>query len=194
MSKNTRNRILLTAVAALLLVTLTIGGTVAWLQDKTQTITNTFTTSEVDIELTETEFEDKMIPGDELDKNPLVTVKADSEACWLFVKIEESSVLDDYISYTVDPAWKAVSGYDGVYYIKVADTDADQEFEVLAGNKVTVLGAVTEDDMAALEVANATQPTLTFTAYAIQQLGFDNETAAWAEILTRTDNKAATNP
>ena len=53
MSKNTRTRILLTAVAALLLVAMTVGGTLAWLQDTSDTVENTFTASNIDVELDE---------------------------------------------------------------------------------------------------------------------------------------------
>lgn len=45
MSKNTRNRILLTAVAALLLVAVAVGGTVAYLNATSNAVVNTFTPS-----------------------------------------------------------------------------------------------------------------------------------------------------
>ena len=70
-----------------------VAGTLAWLTDKTAPVTNTFTTSDIDIDLTETEAEYKMIPGWSIDKDPTVTVKAGSEACYLFVKLVKSDNL-----------------------------------------------------------------------------------------------------
>lgn len=71
------------------------GATLAWLTDKTETITNTFTVGNVDISLEETTSDYKMVPGNTIAKDPKITVEAGSEACWLFVKIDESTTLDD---------------------------------------------------------------------------------------------------
>jgi len=80
----------LTIVVSLLLVmALSIGGTIAWLTDTTDAIQNTFTVGNVKIDLTETDVEDndtplansyKMVPGKTIDKDPTVTVEAGSEA------------------------------------------------------------------------------------------------------------------
>lgn len=151
-----------------LALALGIGGTIAWLTDKTETVTNTFTVGDINITLTETERTYKMVPGGELDKDPTVSVVKDSEACWLFVKIDESENLDNFITYTVDSAWKKVDGEDNVYYIIVdADTAAAGEsYPVLTNNKVSVNSEVTKGQMN--ELTDATKPTLAFTAYAIQ--------------------------
>ena len=48
-----------------------IGGTVAWLTDKSDTVVNTFTDSDIDITLTEsTGTEYKMVPGYTISKDP----------------------------------------------------------------------------------------------------------------------------
>ena len=95
---NNARRILLLVGLMSLVAVISIGGTIAWLTDKTDAVTNTFTTSDISIELAETKSNFKMVPGNTIDKDPKVTVKANSEACWLFVKIEESANLDDYIT------------------------------------------------------------------------------------------------
>ena len=41
-----------------------VAGTVAWLTDKTPSVTNTFTTSDINIELKETKNHFQMIPGE----------------------------------------------------------------------------------------------------------------------------------
>lgn len=177
---------ILTLTAAFVLVAaLSIGGTLAWLQAETDPVVNTFTAGDINIDLTESEDLDlKMVPGDTITKDPKVIVEANSEACWLFVKIEESENLDTYISYEVDDAWTELE--DGVYYIEVdaATAKAGEEYAVLKGDEVTVLD-VTEENM---EAAETTKPTLTFTAYAIQSANLTDDAgneittaaAAWA--------------
>ena len=146
-----------------------VGGTIAWLTDKTDPVVNTFTVGNINIDLTETKNLDlKMVPGNTIVKDPKVTVLKDSEACWLFVKVEKSDNLDSFISYTVDSSWTALDGVTGVYYREVAATTADTDFPVLTSNQVTVKKEVTKSQMEALKAENAVQPTLTFTAYATQ--------------------------
>ena len=160
-----------------------IGGTIAWLTAQTESITNTFTVGDINIVLTETNSPNlKMVPGCTIDKDPKVTVKADSEACWLFVKIEESDNLDTYITYTVDSEWTALPGVTGVYYREVPATTSDTEFAVLTGNQVTVRNDITKEMMEALNAENAVLPTLTFTAYAVQKDKVDTATEAWAKV------------
>lgn len=179
-------------LSMLLVAAVAVAGVVMWLTDKTETVTNTFTVGNIDIALEETRNTDtdkdgendawtaKMVPGIQIDKDPVVTVEADSEACWLFVTVDESSTLDTYIAYTVDAGWKKLQ--DGVYYREVAASAADQEFHVLTNDKVSVNGTVTKTQMDALNAEGATQPTLTFQAFAIQKSGFDTAAVAWAEV------------
>ena len=158
-----------------------IGGTLAWLTAQSGEVKNVFTTSDINVTLTETDSDDagtdannnsyKMVPGWTIAKDPVVTVKSGSEACYLFVKVEESSVLKDYITYTIETGtdkWQPLPNVTGVYYREVAAAAVDQPFAVLTDNKVTVKGSVTKQMMAALQEESATQPTLTFTAYASQ--------------------------
>ncbi len=169
-------------LALALVLGVAAGSTLAWLTDKTAEVKNTFTTSDVKIELTETTTDYQMIPGHTIDKDPKVTVLEGSEACWLFVKIEKSENFDQYMTYEVAEGWTALTGVDGVYYRVVEDTAADQEFAVIKDNTVTVSDEVTKEMMNAL--TEATYPTLTFTAYACQYMK-DNDNAfevaeAWA--------------
>ena len=80
------------AVLALVLVLgCALGGTVAWLVAKSDPVVNTFTYGDININLEETTGSSyKIIPGVDIAKDPKVTVKANSEACWLFVKVEET--------------------------------------------------------------------------------------------------------
>lgn len=172
--------LILIACLSVVLCTL-VTGTIAWLTDKTDSIKNEFTPSDISITLTESENLDlKMVPGKAITKDPKVTVKANSEPCWVFVKIEESTNFDTFMTYAIADGWTQLTGVDGVYYRKVNAADADQEFSVLAGDVVNVNETVTKADMNALTAEN--YPTLTFTAYAIQQEGFATADDAWNEI------------
>lgn len=162
-----------------------VGGTLAWLTDKTDAVVNTFTESDVDITLAETTGPSyKMVPGDTIAKDPKATVLADSEACWLFVKVVESTdkKFDDYMTYEMAAGWTELTEGSGIYYREVSDTAADQVFNVLADNQVKVKTTVTKAMMDELTTAN--YPTLTFTAYAIQRASFETAEAAWEGITT----------
>lgn len=143
-----------------------VAGTVAWLTDKTPSVTNTFTTSDINIELKETKNNFQMIPGWNIEKDPKVTVKAGSEACYLFVKLEKSADFDTFMTYEMAEGWTALPGNDGVFYREVAAATADTTYEVLRDNQVTVKDEVTKAQMNALTAD--TYPTLTVTAYASQ--------------------------
>ena len=175
---------ILVACLCVALAVLTIAGTtLAYLTSKTEAVVNTFTVGNIDITLTETTTDYKMVPGSTIAKDPKVTVKAGSEDCWLFVKVEESTNLDDFITYTIDSDWTALTGVDGVYYREVTAATADTEFVVLTNNQVTVKDTVTKTMMDEITKGTAGNPTLTFTAYAVQKAGFeDNVTGAWTEV------------
>ena len=193
---------LITILATVLVCCCVVGGTLAWLMDSTDPIVNTFTVGNVDITLTETKGTAvtggksfQMVPGRVIDKDPTVTVVGGSEACWLFIKVEESSTLDTYIAYVVDSEWTALgAAYPGVYYRSVAKSDTDQPFAVLgaddsvdpkwAANQVYVKDTVTKDEMDALNAQDAVQPTLKFTAYAVQSEGVADAATAWGYLPT----------
>ncbi len=179
-----KKKITVAAVALALVFCFAVGGTLAWLVDRTDPVTNTFTYGDINIALSETPVaEYKMVPGKTIKKDPKVTVEAGSEACWLFVKVEKS---DNYGTYLADPViadgWTALENVDGVYYREVAATTADTAYQVLQNDQVTVLDTVTKEMMEAIKNNGVAKPTLTFTAYAIQKEGFATAKAAWTEI------------
>lgn len=150
-----------------LVVGIAAGGTLAWLIDDTTPVVNTFTTSDVDIDLKETASDFQMVPGKTITKDPKVTVKAGSEKCYVFVQIDKSANYDTYMNaYTLAEGWKTDPSLPANVVYRVVDESAsDQVFDVLKDNQVTVKGSVTREDMAK---AQSSQPTLTFTAYAVQ--------------------------
>ena len=175
---------LMTVLALVLVIAMSVAGTIAFLTDTTDPITNTFTVGNIDISLAETTADYKMVPGCNIAKDPVVTVDANSEDCWLFVKIDESRNLDSFISYAVANDWTQGDGTNipsNVWYRPVEAATADQTFSVLAGDQVTVNNNVTKTMMDGLKVDGAIQPTLTFTACAVQADGFADASAAYVE-------------
>ena len=172
-----KKKTLALVLALTLLVAGVVGGTLAWLTDQTDEVKNTFTVGDINIGLAETTTNYKMVPGSTIAKDPTVTVKANSEACWLFVKVTESENLDTFITYAIAEGWTELEA--GVYYREVPASAADQTFSVLAGDAVTVKSDVTRT---MLETAKTNAPTLTFKAYAIQKDHFATAAAAWAEV------------
>ena len=167
-------------LSAALIVCATVAGTLAWLTDTTAPVVNTFTVGDINITLTESENLDlKMVPGQPIEKDPKVTVKAGSEACWLFVKVDKSVNFDGFMTFEMADGWIALSGHAGVYYRNVDATNADTGFDVLKDNKVTVRDTVTKTD---LEGAKTNAPTLTFTAYAVQKDGINDADTAWRKV------------
>ena len=115
------------AVLALVLVLgCALGGTVAWLVAKSDPVVNTFTYGDININLEETTGSSyKIIPGVDIAKDPKVTVEADSEACWLFVKVEETGTfVDGKVTYSIADGWTALTGQPGVYYREVGAVTA----------------------------------------------------------------------
>ena len=176
-------------LAALLLFGGVIGGTIAWLSIQTTPVVNTFTYGDISIALKETDDGDgdpnnnryPMIPGSDIAKDPLVTVMKDSEACWLFVKLDKSANFDAFLTFELAEGWTALDGVEGVYYREVEKkADADQEFVILKDNKVSVKPEVTKQMFH--ELTDATYPTLTITAYAVQKENIPTAADAWAAV------------
>ena len=184
-------KMLLSLSMVLVLALAAVGGTIAWLTDETGTVTNTFTVGNIDIELEETGTDKdgnksyKMVPGTELEKDPTVTVKAGSEAAYVFVKVVKSANYDSYISSEIDEAWTLLETSEdkltSIYYLEqaalTADNAADVEYEVLKDSTVTVRDGVTKEMMDAI-TNGAAKPTIAFTAYAIQSDNLNPDTPA----------------
>lgn len=174
--RGTRGKAVLIFLAAVLVIGCAIGGTVAWLTAQSDPVANVFTYGDINVELTETTGNEyKILPGNDISKDPKVTVKAGSEANWLFVKIDEENwpaFLETdgtrKVKYNLSDGWIALDGETGVFYREVNAVSADTDFTVLADNKITVSGNLTKEEINGLS-ADAAAPKLTFTAYAVQR-------------------------
>lgn len=164
-------------MAAVLLFGAAVGGTLAWLQDSTDPIVNTFTAGHVKIGLEETKPDSqtaKMVPGATIEKDPKITVAAGSEACYVYVKVETAAgegayAFDKYISYELD-GWTALEGVANVFYktVNAATANEGTTLNILVDEEVTVLNTVTSTMLE--KVSNdEIDVTMTFTGYAVQQ-------------------------
>ncbi len=170
----TKSKALLLTLCAALLVAASVLGTLAYLTVQSKPVVNTFNGSNVQVDLTETTTDYKMVPGCKIAKDPTAKVLAGSVECYLFVELEKSENFDDYLSYTVDTSegeWTLLKteGRKSIYYREIRTADIGKEFPVLAGaggGEVTVKENVTKEMMDGL--TEKTYPTLTVTAYASQ--------------------------
>ena len=185
---NRRRGVSTRAFVALLALVLVIGyvagGTVAWLIDTSATVTNTFTYGDINITLEENagknnNYNFKIIPGVNIEKDPKVTVLANSEDCWLLVEVEEinwptakEEDRTNKVSWKIADGWQLVPGQTNVYY---REAKANESFPVLKDNVVTV-----SENLTKTEINTAVQPQLKFTAYAVQKDNVISAEAAWA--------------
>ena len=182
--------------ACIMIIGSAAGGTLAWLVHKTAPVTNVFTSAFIGVQLTETPTDDGdnnpdtnsylMLPGTTIRKDPLITVEANSEDAWLFVKLEKSENFDSFLSYHMAEGWNALEGDNTVFWRKVQKENADQSFGVIADDQVQVKSNVTAYMLNTL--TQDTLPTLRITAYAVQQATIDTPLAAWALALSETTN------
>lgn len=192
--RNVSNKTVAILLALVLAIGCAVGGTLAWLISQTAPVVNTFTYGDINIALTEdTKGPYTITPGKNITKDPKVTVEANSEACWLFVKVKEDNWPaftntdgTKKVSYSIADGWNALLGQTGVYYREVSAQKSAQEFPVLKDNTVTVSNTLTKDEVNKLK--NSSKPTqLTFTAYAVQKDGSTNAADAWAKIPATTN-------
>lgn len=173
MKKRTTISIVLVVLSILIV---SVGITVAYLVSQSGEVENSFTIGNVSIELTESPSERYlMLPGTDIPKDPLVTVNAGSDACWLFFEIEKSPDFDKYMTYLPAEGWIALPGETDVYYRTVDKTETDTHFMLLAEDKVSVKDTVTEEELDAL----TEKPYLTFASYAIQRAEIPTAESAW---------------
>ena len=186
--RSVSSRTFIVMLALVLVIGCAVGGTVAWLVSSTNAVVNTFTYGAINITLSETTGEnDKIIPGKDISKDPKVTVKKDSEACWLFVEVkEEGTFVANKVTYSIADGWTKGDGTKipaDVYYRAVDAVSADTEFAVLRDNKIYVSDELTKSDIQSI----TTQPKLTFTAYAVQKDGINTAEDAWEKVNSTTN-------
>ena len=185
-----RNKILLICVCAVMIAAMSVLSTLAYLKDEAS-VKNTMTVGQVYISMDEspvdlygnkvngdrvTENTYKLIPGQKYVKDPIVTVKADSEDCYVYVKlVNEISAIEDVptvASQILEQGWTELDGIEGVYHKKVSKSETDTELKVF--ESFTIDGGVDNETLAQYEDAK-----VSVTAYAVQAAGFADAKSAW---------------
>lgn len=192
-------------LCAVLLIGASVAGTLAYLTSKA-TVTNSFTVGKVVLgedgkagldeakvdeygvavtpaaRVTENTY--KLIPGHTYTKDPTVHVGANSEACWLFVKVEngianiEAATATGEDPYTkiakqvTTNGWTLVDGETNIYYKEAAKTGDNGADYVVFGNFRLANNA---------DVSNYASEKIIVTAYAIQKDGL-SVAEAWAAL------------
>ncbi|MBO5347615.1 MAG: hypothetical protein J6A45_05735 [Lachnospiraceae bacterium] len=209
-----KKRTIALLMAAVMIFGVVTGGTIAWLRADTNSVENTFTVGNINIELKEHDYikdtnslddtkeveseEDyEMVPGRSLPKDPFVRVVADSEKCWVFVTVTKSDNFDTFMTFEMDTNWTTVetNGSTAVYkYNAVVDASSkEQVLNILKDEKVVVKEEVTKTQLDVL--TTDTYPTLTFKAYAVQNENLPTtytDSQIW-EIAKIADTDAALN-
>ena len=200
-----KTKAILMALCAVLLVAASVMGTLAYLTSN-DSVTNTFTVGNVKITLDETdvdingvkdtetrvqENDYKLMPGHEYVKDPIIHVDADSENCYLFVKVDNEIAAIEAAGDTTVAAQMAAKGWapinegSNVYVYIGTEAGAAAPVAVTANANVNVFENFTiSGDVTNTQLAAYAGKTITVTAYAIQADGFADKSAAeiWAEI------------
>ncbi len=195
MRKKVNKKLIVALLSFVLLFGGTFGSSLAWLLDNTEDVTNTFSPSNIEVELDESDDLDlEMIPGWAIDKDPWAMVTTTSEDCYLFIEVteeggditieDEEYGFDDFIAYAVDTEkWTPLTGTDNVYWMIIDDETEKGEKQYILGdgtyqtyswadNQVLTKPEVTKEMMKALTTSTVTTPVelpkLSFKAYAVQ--------------------------
>lgn len=208
MKKKNLKKLLLAVCCAALLVCVSIGATVAYLTSA-QKVVNTFTVGNVTITLDEAKVNAegvevnanggalaegekaprvgknsyKLMPGHEYKKDPTVHVAANSEACYVFVKvangisaIETTENGKTIAGQIAAKGWTALGDETGVYYKEWKPSDGANNLVVF--EEFTIADTVKDTDLAGITA----ETKIEITAYAIQKDGFTTAADAWAQV------------
>ncbi len=159
-----KKKALLMVLAAALIVAASIGGTLAWLTSN-DSMTNTFTVGDLNIDLTETTWvaNAKIVPGVSIPKNPAVTVETGSESADVYISVTvPASLQNSKITFNVGSSWTwdAAKGCYKYNSAVAADASTDPLFTTVK------IGDLTETEMEAIETAATND--IVVRAYAIQ--------------------------
>ena len=181
MQASKKNIILSIVVLSLMLIIFIRVAYAKYTREITQRTFNVeFIAGDIKLELTDNANEFVIVPGQVISKETKVTVKAKSEACYLFIKLEKSTNFENYIEYEMASGWTELAENTDIYYMELSKTEVDTEYGVFNNNQIAVKDTVTKQDF---EELNGNNLTINCTAYAVQKTaGITNATDAWNTI------------
>lgn len=211
--KNSKIRMIILAVASvILIVSLAIGGTLAWLTAKSDVLTNTFTIGQITMTLDEadntstsdgrtvTGNEYKVLPGDTIVKDPTLTIDADSEDCYVFIAIQNNLPVaaTGKIGFEIENFNADLTEVDTIaaknvtiYAYKYNSTDEDDSFITPDGTSIVIFDGIefpgdidssVYDNLVETVNSITTGKTIKIAAFAHQATNSDYDTAKAAAI------------
>lgn len=125
-----------------------------------------FIAGDIKLSFTDSDNEFKIIPGKVISKDTKLTVEAESEACYLFIKFQKPDNFDTYIEYEMEDGWNEFNGSVDAYYYESPKTTENTDIYIFKDNQIEVKETVTKEDIEAL---NGNSFTINFTVYAVQK-------------------------
>ncbi len=185
-----RSKAIVLFICTLALVVSGVFSTLAYLTS-TDKVENTFTVGNVEITLDEADVDEygepiedaarvkaneyKLLPGHTYTKDPTIHVDANSEDCWLFVKVvDEIAAIEDTTTVAEQmtaKGWSLVSGTTNIYAYKEIVKGSN---DVVVFENFKIKGDVTNETL-----ATYAGKTIVVTAYAVQADGFTTAAEAW---------------
>lgn len=186
-----RKKLMAAGLVVCMAATIIGGATLAYFTDQKEA-KNTFSVGNVSITLTEPNWDEetaKLIPGRTIDKDPTITIGADSQDAYTFMKVQLSAdfvdLLEAYAAaeQIIDPAALLEDWFVTAVGPKIMYTDLDEGYVILgvlspkkAGDSVTYFDKVTVPTAVKQEmIKDDGVYEIYITAYAIQAEGFYNE-------------------
>jgi len=188
----TKQKALLLSLSALLLVAVSVMGTIAYLTATSGEVKNTFTVGSVELELDESKVDEygvpvaeaervltneyKLIPGHTYTKDPIVHVTQGSEPSYLFIKlvnglaaIEVDTTISSQLTLN---GWTLVAGSNGIYQYSGSVDARDNQVDLKVFDSFKISSDASAETLATYNTAE-----ITITAYAIQADGLTVEEA-----------------
>lgn len=126
----------------------------------------------------------RLLPGKTYPKDPVVHVDANSEDCWVFVKVEngiEAFEKDITIATQIEGnGWTELTSVENVYYKTYQKGQSDKDLKVFA-NFTIADNANTITGWSDISTSNTK---INVTAYAIQKDGLADVNTAWTTVST----------
>lgn len=195
-------KIIALLLCAVLLVAGSVAGTLAYLTSKTGPVNNTFSAGNVAITLDEakvttagvkdgdtrvTENEYHLLPGSTYVKDPTVHVDEDSEACWIFVEVNNG--IADIEADTTIAAQMSAKGWSKITDSQNRNIYAHNSTHAGGDNVVVFENFTIKGDVENVALAGYAEKEITVTAYAVQSVNMESAQAAWNATFGATESE-----
>ena len=185
--RNSSKKALAMLLSLVLVIGCVAGGTLAWLVDSSETVTNTFSVGDINITISETTGTSyKILPGGTSAKDPTLKIQQGSEKCWVYVLVDNTVVLNGEVVATpnIDKSdWSVVetNGTKTLYRYKAVVDASSVEQPLPVFTTVAYADTITKDNIDTLKDTK-----IVITGYAHQsenttQAVADEAAKAWAE-------------